>query len=194
MNELFRRCSVGGHDPAQRAVQPQVAHERPRIDIPNHGNLVSVQIELRRFGRAPVRRHLRKFAHDERLDVGLRRFLIVEISSDISDVRIRQADDLPGVTWVGENFLVSGEAGIKNDFAAPARDRAGRTAVKYAPVFQRENGRSVLNLVQCVLRRNSFRFRFRRRCRRQRAKVIHGPIRKNSASIDEVTWHCTKNT
>ena len=82
-------------------------------------------------------------------------------------MRIRQADNLPGVTWVGENFLVSGEAGIKNDFAAPARDRAGRAAVKYAPVFQRENGRSVLNLVQCVLRRNSFRLRFRRRCRRQ---------------------------
>ena len=109
-------------------------------------------------------------------------------------MRIRQADNLPCVTWIGENFLVSGEAGIKNDFAAPARDRAGRAAVKYAPVFQRENGRSVLNLVQCVLRRNSFRFRFRRRCRRQRAKVIHGPIRENRASVNKVTWHCTKNT
>jgi hypothetical protein len=45
---------------------------------------------------------------------------------------------LPGVTGVGENFLVSGEAGIENDFAAAARDCAGRAAVKDAPVFQRE--------------------------------------------------------
>ncbi len=153
-----------------------------------------VQIQLRRFRRSPVRRNLRKFAHDERFDVRPRRFLILQVRADISDVRIRQADNLPCVTWVGENFLVSGEAGIKNDFAAPARDRAGRAAVKYAPVFQRKYGRSVLNLVQCVLRRNSFRFRFRRRCRRQRAKVIHGPIRENGASINKVTWHCTKNT
>jgi hypothetical protein len=50
-------------------------------------------------------------------------------------VRIREADNLACVTWVGENFLVSGKAGIENDFAAPARDRAGRAAVKDAPVF-----------------------------------------------------------
>ena len=155
---------------------------------------MTVQIQLRSFGRTPVGRHLRKFAHHQRFDVRTRSFLIVEISADISNVRIDEADNLTGVAGIGENFLVTGEAGIKNDFAAAARDRAGRAAVKYAPVFQRENGRSVLNLVQCVLRRNSFRFRFRRRCRRQRAKVIHGPIRENGAPVNKVTRHCTKNT
>jgi hypothetical protein len=50
-------------------------------------------------------------------------------------VRVRQADNLPGVTGIGEYFLISGEAGIENDFAAAARDRAGRAAVKDAPVF-----------------------------------------------------------
>jgi hypothetical protein len=76
-------------------------------------------------------------------------------------VRIGEANNLPSVTGVGENFLISGEAGIKNDFAAPARDRAGRAAVKDAPVFQRQNGGSMLNFVQWILRRKSFRFRFR---------------------------------
>jgi len=66
-------------------------------------------------------------------------------------VRVSEADNLPGVAWVGENFLVSGEAGIENDFPAAARDRAGRAAIKYAPVFQRENCGSVLNFRQCVL-------------------------------------------
>jgi hypothetical protein len=45
-------------------------------------------------------------------------------------VRIRQADNLPGVAGVGENFLISGEAGVENDFAAAARDRARCAAIK----------------------------------------------------------------
>jgi hypothetical protein len=45
-------------------------------------------------------------------------------------VRISQADDLAGVAWVGENFLITGEAGIENDFAAAARDGTCGSAVK----------------------------------------------------------------
>jgi hypothetical protein len=70
-------------------------------------------------------------------------------------VRIRQTHDLPGVTWIGKNFLITGEAGIENDFAAAARDSARGTAVKYAPVFQSECGGSVLNFGQVVLRKGS---------------------------------------
>jgi hypothetical protein len=66
-------------------------------------------------------------------------------------VRIRQTDNLPGITGVGENFLVTGEAGIENNFSAAARDGAGGAAVKDAPVFQREGRGSVLNFCQCVL-------------------------------------------
>ena len=66
-------------------------------------------------------------------------------------MRIGQADDLPGITGIGENFLVTGEAGIENNFSAAARDRARGAAIKYAPVFQRENRGSVLNFGQWVL-------------------------------------------
>jgi len=58
---------------------------------------------------------------------------------------------LPRITRVGENFLVTGEAGIENDFTAAARDRARRAAIKDAPVLQREYRRSVLNFGQWVL-------------------------------------------
>ena len=95
---------------------------------------------------------MRKFSHDQRFNMRPRGLLIFRIRADISNMRIRQADDLPGVAGIGENFLISGEAGIENDFAAAARDRAGRAAVKDAPVFQRENRRSVLNFVQRSLR------------------------------------------
>jgi hypothetical protein len=63
-------------------------------------------------------------------------------------VRIRETDNLSGIAGVGKDFLVTGEAGIENDFAAAARNRAGRAAVKDAPVFQREDRGSVLNFAQ----------------------------------------------
>jgi hypothetical protein len=66
-------------------------------------------------------------------------------------VRISEANDLPRVTWVGENLLVTSETGVKNDFAAAARNGAGCTAVKYAPVFQSESGGSMRNFGQFVL-------------------------------------------
>jgi hypothetical protein len=73
-------------------------------------------------------------------------------------VRIGQTNDLPGVAGVGENFLITGKAGIENDFAATARDRARGAAVKEAPVFQREYRGSVLNFGQWVLPYFSSRF------------------------------------
>lgn len=86
----------------------------------------------------------------------MRGFFVVEIRANIADVGISEANDLSGVTGVGENFLVTGEASIENDFSAAARDSAGRAAVKYAPVLEREDGGSVKNFRQCVLRPASF--------------------------------------
>jgi len=129
-----------------------VAHQRARIDIPNRGNFVAIQIKLRRFRRTPIGRNLRKLPNDQRFNVRSRRLFVIEIRANISNMRISEANDLPSVARVGENFLVSGEAGVKNNFSAAARDRAGRAAVKYAPVFERQNRRSVLNFVQRSLR------------------------------------------
>jgi hypothetical protein len=36
-------------------------------------------------------------------------------------MRIRQADYLAGITWIGENFLIAGDARIENDFSPAAR-------------------------------------------------------------------------
>ncbi len=66
-------------------------------------------------------------------------------------MRISQTDDLAGVAGVGENFLISGEAGVENDFATVARDGAGGAAIKDAAVFQRKGCRSVRNFRQRVL-------------------------------------------
>jgi len=67
-------------------------------------------------------------------------------------VRVRQADNLPGIAGIGENFLITGEAGVENDFAAAARNRAGRAAIKYAPVLERQSCGTMQNFGQCALR------------------------------------------
>jgi hypothetical protein len=71
--------------------------------------------------------------------VRVRRLLIIDIRSDVSNVGIGQADDLARVTRIGEDFLISGEAGIENDFAAAPGDRSPRAALKDSPVFERKN-------------------------------------------------------
>jgi hypothetical protein len=97
------------------------------------------EILLRGFARTPVGRNRRKLPDDQRLDVRARRFLVIQIRTDISDVRIGQADDLADVARIGENFLIPGEAGIENDFAAAPGIRARAAAVKNAPIFERKN-------------------------------------------------------
>jgi hypothetical protein len=62
---------------------------------------------------------------------------------------------LPGITGVAENFLITGETGIENDFAATTGARTRRTAVKNSPVLERENRATCGDLVQCVLQKIS---------------------------------------
>jgi hypothetical protein len=106
-------------------------------------------------------------------------------------VRIGEADDLPGIAWIGKNFLVTGEAGIENNFAAAARDGAGRTAVKYASVFERKDRRSMQNFRQCSLRKAPL-FIARFSCG-QGTEVVDRPIRENGAAVDKLICDRPKN-
>jgi len=65
--------------------------------------------------------------------------LIVKIRAHVANVRIGKTDNLAHVAGVGENFLVAGEAGIKNDFAAAARRSSRGAPVKKPPVLKRED-------------------------------------------------------
>jgi hypothetical protein len=67
------------------------------------------------------------------------RLLIIHVGPDISDVRVSQADDLAGIARIRKNFLISGEAGVENDFAAPPGRCSRGAAMKNAPVFERKN-------------------------------------------------------
>jgi len=70
-------------------------------------------------------------------------------------VRISETNDLAGIAGIAEDFLIAGEAGIKNNFAATAGASARRAAFKNSPVFEREDRATCGVLRQCVLQKIS---------------------------------------
>jgi hypothetical protein len=83
--------------------------------------------------------------------VRARGFLVLGIRADISNVRIRQADNLPRVTGIGENFLIARETRIENDFAAAPRNGSCCAPMKNAPVFERKYSLPCLSFRQWIL-------------------------------------------
>jgi hypothetical protein len=55
-------------------------------------------------------------------------------------VRVGKADNLSGVARIGENFLISREAGIKNGLSTAAGFGTRGASNKNSPVFQRKRG------------------------------------------------------
>src|SRR3984957_10738861 len=158
--------------------------KRPRVEVPYHRNAVAFEKFLRGFGGAPIRGERCEFAYDQSFDVRLCRLVVIAIRADISYVGISEADNLAGIAGIGENFLVTGEAGIENDFAAAARASACRTAAKDSSALERESRATGEGLRQGVLSRRSFRCRVYCRGAGQRTKVIHRPIRKNRFAVN----------
>jgi hypothetical protein len=107
---------------------------------------------------------------------------------------VSQADNLAGIAGVGENFLITGEAGIENDFAAAARASACRASLKYPSVLERENRATCEGLRQCVLLKRSFRRRVYRRSGGQRTEVVHRPISENRFAVNVASADRSKYT
>ena len=81
-------------------------------------------------------------------DCGL---LIIEVRSHIPDVRIRQTDNLPRVARVGKDFLISGQTGVENDFAAAPGDCPRGASSKNSSVFECKNALPCDCLCQWIL-------------------------------------------
>jgi hypothetical protein len=129
----------------------------------------------------------------------VRRLLVIDIRPDVSNVRISQADNLARVTRIGENFLVSGEAGVENDFAAAPGDRSRCAPMKNAPVFERKNSlpcfcfrQWTLSLPPSRLGEAGLFHGFSKN--RDRTKVIHWPIREHSLAVNELSRHRPENS
>jgi hypothetical protein len=128
-----------------------------------------------------------------------RGFLILGVGADISNVGIRQADNLARVARIGEYFLIPGEARIENDFAAPPRYGTRGASMKNAPVFERKYALPCLSFRQWILfpagvikikkpaptRVSLYGFRKYR----DRTEMIHGPVSEHGLSVDKSSWH-----
>ena len=151
---------------------------------------MALEIRLRCFPRAPVRRQLRELANHKRFNIGARRLFVVKVGADIADVRVSQADDLTVVTRIGENFLVTGKAGVENNFAATAGAGTRRAPVKDSPVLERENRATCERLVQLVLLKLSFGTAG---VSGNGSKMVNGPIGENGFPIDDAAGHRSEN-
>jgi len=69
------------------------------------------------------------------------RFFIVLICAYITDVRISQRDDLSSIRGIRENFLITGDCGIKDHFTDSFPICADRCASEDRPVFQHQDRR-----------------------------------------------------
>jgi hypothetical protein len=88
-DQLIGARAVSGNDSAERPDFANVKNKRACVDVPNNWNLMAIEIKLRRFRGAPTGSDLRELADDQRLDIGTRRFLVIEVRADVADVRIR---------------------------------------------------------------------------------------------------------
>src|SRR5437764_437135 len=77
-----------------------------------------------------------------RCGVDLCGFQVLRGGAGVADVRAGERDDLTGVGRIGENFLVTGEGGIENNFACGVALRSDRLAAEDRPIGQREHRRS----------------------------------------------------
>ena len=94
-----------------------------------------------RFVRAPVARDARQIADDETRRIDLRRLEILGRRAGVADVGTGQRDDLSRVGRVGENFLITREGGVENDFACGVAFGSDRLSAEDRSVGQREHRR-----------------------------------------------------
>ena len=132
-------------------------------------------------GGAPIRRKFRKVAHHQTFDVRPPGFHVVGIGPYITNVRISEAGNLAGVAGIGKYFLIAGEAGIENDFAATPDACAAGAAVKDSSVFERERRANCGRVRQRFLPWSSLHVVKRRR---NGAELRHRPIREHGFAIN----------
>src|SRR5277367_364923 len=113
-----------------------MADQRPGVDIGQHRNPELLHEFVGDLLRAPVGTDFRELAHNQSLDVRTHGFVIFWICAVVSNFGIGQDDDLPGIRWIGENFLVSGNGSIKNDFARALAFSAVAFASEDSAVFE----------------------------------------------------------
>ena len=123
-----------------------MADEGAGVEIGGHGNAGIGEKAVGGFAGAPVAGEGGELADDEALDVRAAGLVVLVVGAVVPDLRVREDDDLAGIGWVGEDFLVAGEGGIEDDLSGPFDRRTKAPALEDRPVFQGEDCRVQVRL------------------------------------------------
>ena len=127
--------------------------KRPRIDAGEADDTARLQPIVEAAGGAVVRGRGDVRMQDHAAGAGARGHVhaldVFFVGSHVADVRKREGDDLPGIGWIGEDFLVARHGRIEADFAGRMARRTKSHALQYGSVGQHQQ-RGSLGL-GCVL-------------------------------------------
>ena len=88
------------------------------IDAGQAGDVACGQKLIEAFSGAPIRRLGGSGARDEPAQIDfVDGFEVFEVCADIADMWEGENDDLPGIGWIGQNFLITGDGGIEAKLA-----------------------------------------------------------------------------
>ena len=128
------------HDPAQRAVRPQVTGKSTGVDA---GDGRDVGIAQERGQLARVLEHGRgRVGDDQRPQPRPDRLVVVDQAAIVADEGIGHDHDLAGVGRVGADLLVAGLAGVDDEVAAGRDRRAEGHSREDRPILERQQRRT----------------------------------------------------
>jgi hypothetical protein len=96
---------------------------------------VTDQIIGEGFISAPIAKNGTILFKDEPFYLRSLRFDVLLIDSIVSNKGIGHDDDLTFIRGIGENLLVAGHAGIKNNLSCPLSQKPERPSLEYSPIL-----------------------------------------------------------
>ena len=112
--------------------------ELTRVDIGDRYRFAAPEVLLQTALGAPVADRHGEIAHDQAGSVDSRRFEVRGVGAGVTDVGIRQGDDLAKIGRVVKDLLIAGHGGVENHLADGLPGHAYGTAPENRPIFQRQ--------------------------------------------------------
>src|SRR5215211_368340 len=125
-----------GHPDSHRTALPQVAGQRPSVDVTHADNALLSQLGVQAAPGAPIRGRSSRVADDVACYPDPVGFIVLVIPPGIADVRSRGNHDLPVVTRIGEGFLVAGHGSCEDRLTEGFADGAICAATKSPAVLE----------------------------------------------------------
>ena len=147
---LRQRLARGqGQDAAVlSAAGSQKARELAGVDVGDAHRAFALKVGRQRQVAAKVGGDQRQIANDQARGMDLIGFDVFLVDAVIADVGIRQGDDLPAITRIGEDFLVAGQRRVEHDFAGGGAGGSDRSTDKDCAVCERQEGDGLERLVR----------------------------------------------